>query len=89
MGCQFPKTQGYLHPDLLLEERVLVFRVLESILLECLVTDQGIIGADNRVKLEWISASQKLTHGSIMSVPVFLSSNCFGPFHFFHTHLQR
>ena len=24
-----------------------------------------------------------------MSVPVFLSSNCFGPLHFFHTHLQR
>ena len=31
---------------------------------------------------------ENLAYGSIMSVPVFLSSNCFGPFHFFHTHLR-
>ena len=41
----FRKTRRYTRPNLLPEERILILRVLESILLECLVADQGIIGA--------------------------------------------
>ena len=44
-------------PDLLLEESVLVLRVFESILLECLIADQGVIGAGtSRVKFGYIAA---------------------------------
>ena len=44
-------------PNLLLEEHVLVLRILESVLLECLIADQGVIGAGAlRVNLESIAA---------------------------------
>jgi len=76
--------------DLLFEENFLALGVLESILLECLIADHGVIGAgaygSTNDALRRVTDS---TYGSIMSVPVFLSANCLGPFHFLHTHLQR
>lgn len=51
------RTYGHGSPDLLLEEHVLVLRILESVLLECLIADQGVIGAGAlRVNLESIAA---------------------------------
>jgi hypothetical protein len=76
----------------LLEEDPLVLGVLLGVLAEALVLDQGHVGADISALSSrygfWADLFfrnfEDPTHGNIMSVLVFLSSYCAGPFHLRH-----
>jgi hypothetical protein len=77
--------------DLLLEEQCFISRIRLHVLLERFILHERVIRPE-----EWIAGERQtdvlqvedMTYGSIINVPVFLSTYWFGPFHFFQTHFS-
>jgi len=77
--------------DLLLEEQCFVSRIRLHVFLERFILYERVIRPEEYITGERQTNElhvEDMTYGSIINVPVFLSTYWFGPFHFFQTHFS-